>query len=71
MIIEDSYNEMIMKLSALYPKREAENILAYIFEDIFKQRKPYSLEKQFNQEQTILLDIILTRLLLHEPWQYI
>ncbi len=62
---------MIVKLSALYPKREAENILAYIFEDIFKQRKPYSLEKQFNQEQTTLLDIILTRLLLHEPWQYI
>jgi release factor glutamine methyltransferase len=70
-IIEDSYNEMIMKLSALYPKREAENILAYIFEDIFKQRKPYSSEKLFNQEQTTLLDIILTRLLLHEPWQYI
>ena len=71
MIIEDSYNEMLKKLSTLYPKREAENILAYIFEDIFKQRKPYSLEKQFNQQQTVLLDIILTRLLLHEPWQYI
>jgi release factor glutamine methyltransferase len=70
-IIEDSYNEMLKKLSTLYPKREAENILAYIFEDIFKQRKPYSLEKQFNQQQTVLLDIILTRLLLHEPWQYI
>ena len=70
MIIEDSYNEMLKKLSTLYPKREAENILAYIFEDIFKQRKPYSLEKQFNQQQTVLLDIILTRLLLHEPWQY-
>lgn len=62
---------MLKKLSTLYPKREAENILAYIFEDIFKQRKPYSLEKQFNQQQTVLLDIILTRLLQHEPWQYI
>ncbi len=71
MIIEDSYNEMLVKLSTLYSKREAENILAYIFEDIFKQRKPYSREKQFNQQQTVLLDIILTRLLLHEPWQYI
>jgi release factor glutamine methyltransferase len=70
-IIEDSYNEMLVKLSTLYSKREAENILAYIFEDIFKQRKPYSREKQFNQQQTVLLDIILTRLLLHEPWQYI
>jgi release factor glutamine methyltransferase len=70
-IIENAYNEMLKKLSTLYPKREAENILAYIFEDIFKQIKPYSLEKQFNQQQTVQLDIILKRLLLHEPWQYI
>jgi release factor glutamine methyltransferase len=69
--IEDSYNEMLIKLSALYPNREADNILAYIFEDIFKLKRPFTKEKQFNQQQTLLLDIILTRLLHQEPWQYI
>jgi release factor glutamine methyltransferase len=69
--IESAYNEMLEKLTSVYPKREAENILAYIFEDIFKLKKPYSLEKQFSQQQKLLLDKILGRLLLLEPWQYI
>lgn len=71
MNIEDSYNEMLIKLSALYPNREADNILAYIFEDIFNLKRSFAKEKQFNQQQTLLLDIILTRLLQQEPWQYI
>jgi len=65
------YNEMVETLSALYPKREAQQIISYIFEDLFKQQKPYSTVKQFNIKESEELRAILTRLLLHEPWQYI
>ena len=62
---------MVETLSALYPKREAQQIISYIFEDLFKQQKPYSTVKQFNIKESEELRAILVRLLLHEPWQYI
>jgi len=71
MTIQETTLEMIDKLSAIYSRREAENIIAYIFEDVFNQKKPYSKEKQFNQQETQSLYFILDRLLMHEPWQYI
>lgn len=71
MTIHDSYLKMLEKLSVIYPKREAENIITYIFEDLFRQKRPFSQEKLFNTNESELIDIILTRLLLHEPWQYI
>jgi release factor glutamine methyltransferase len=62
---------MVETLSALYPKREAQQIISYIFEDLFKQQKPYSTVKQFNIKESEELRAILARLLMHEPWQYI
>jgi release factor glutamine methyltransferase len=70
-IVLELYNEMVETLSALYPKREAQQIISYIFEDLFKQQKPYSTVKQFNIKESEELRAILVRLLLHEPWQYI
>ncbi len=71
MIIADLFIDTLEKMAFVYPKREAENILSYIFEDVFKQHKPYSEVKQFNEQETVQLQSILSRLLQHEPWQYI
>jgi release factor glutamine methyltransferase len=70
-IIADLFIDTLEKMAFVYPKREAENILSYIFEDVFKQHKPYSEVKQFNEQETVQLQSILSRLLQHEPWQYI
>jgi cob(I)alamin adenosyltransferase len=51
---------MVETLSALYPKREAQQIISYIFEDLFNLQKPYSTVKQFNIEESEELRAIRT-----------
>jgi release factor glutamine methyltransferase len=65
-----AYHQLIQSLVSIYDQREAETIVQYIFEDVFNIRRPLS-DFIFNNKEQSQLENIKTRLLNHEPWQYI
>jgi release factor glutamine methyltransferase len=71
LVIIDAYNELVVKLRTHYEKREAENIVSIIFEDLFNRKKPYSRTQQFTPRETEVLNALSARLMVQEPWQYL
>lgn len=59
-----------LALSTIYGEREAQNITQYVFEDVFNI-KNISAEVPFDAAQQTQLSAIQTRLMAHEPWQYV
>jgi release factor glutamine methyltransferase len=71
MSVKTVFDHFCIELSAIYDLREAENILTYVFEDVFNMKKPYHPDSVFDETQLELLADIRKRLLASEPWQYI
>lgn len=60
----------VQELTAIYEEAEARNILRIYFEDVF-EIKNIERESTLTEQQLIQLDEAVTRLLQHEPIQYV
>ena len=69
--ISDSYSILVSKLSSVYERREAANITAIVFEDIFGILNPAASQKVLNDSEYDSLMNILNELLSLKPWQYV
>lgn len=70
MTIPIAFSNLIQSISSIYDEREAETIAQYIFEDVFNLRRPFS-DSLLNSKEQTQFENIKSRLLNHEPWQYI
>ena len=66
--IKTAFQKLVEELTNIYDDREANNIASIIFEDVFKVNNP-NRETAF--EATDQLNDIITRMLNHEPMQYV
>ena len=69
--ISSCFENLVLKLSSIYDKREATNISRIIFEDIFSISNPNSIHNVFNLTDQKLLDKTTNELLQYKPWQYV
>jgi release factor glutamine methyltransferase len=67
------YQNFVLQLLTIYEVNEAESIAGIVFEELFMMKKHHILilEKDLDDEQISHLNLILNRLLTHEPVQYI
>jgi release factor glutamine methyltransferase len=66
------YQHLVTQLSSIYPKNEAKSLARIVFEDVFKLKRDTPFEKiVFSDKEKNTLQQITTRLLQHEPLQYI
>ena len=66
--IKTAYAKLVEALTNIYDEREANNISSIIFEDVFNVNNP-NRETPFDQHDK--LNDIITRMLNHEPMQYV
>lgn len=74
MTISEAARFSTEKLREIYDEGETEAIVDWVMEHILKEKRSFRTangKKELNPEQTIELDTIISRLLTHEPLQYI
>lgn len=71
--IRTYYQNFVIKLQTIYEIDEAESIANIVFEELFMMKKHHILilEKDLLEEDIAQLDVILNRLIKHEPVQYV
>jgi release factor glutamine methyltransferase len=70
-LISDSYSFLVSKLSSVYEKREAANIVAIVFEDVYGILNPAVSQKVLKVSEYDSLMNIMNELLSLKPWQYV
>src|SRR5205823_20260 len=71
--LQEYYLFFVAQLSAVYEKHEAENMAGWVFEDklLVKKHLIPILKKEIDFLDEQRLQVILNRLLLNEPIQYV
>ncbi len=66
-----NFTQLRSNLLAIYPQNEAQNIAVWVAEDLFGAKFPFAEKLLLNETEKAKLLALQTRLLAHEPVQYV